>query len=38
MIEQKQHLSIAAILDYAALVVAMHIAFLGMMPANEYKA
>lgn len=38
MIEQKQPRRIASILGYAALVVALPIAVLGLMPANEYKA
>lgn len=38
MTELKQPRSLTAILGYAALVIALPIAFLGLMPANEYKA
>lgn len=38
MSEQKQPRRIAAILGYTALAVALPIAVLGLMPANEYKA
>ncbi|WP_395448592.1 hypothetical protein ACHMW7_27835 [Aminobacter sp. UC22_36] len=38
MIERKRPRQLAAILGYTALVVALPIAVLGLMPANEYKA
>jgi hypothetical protein len=38
MIERKRPRHLAAIFGYTALVVALPIAVLGLMPANEYKA